>query len=246
MGKFYPGDYHDGRDGASYLERYSYQYEYIKNLKFDAVLDVGCARGDWLDFLQAQRPEIELHGVDAFSSCVKNPAIHFYPCALDNAELPDSYFNLVTSWAVLEHVHAPGKYFEIVSKVLKPGGKFVFLVTNSDSIYGKYAYKEDVPRHLYHFNERSLRDYAKKYSLVLDEINYDESFWDGSGRGALYHYFRRVLSISWQELKFKKLSLLARACLRASTVLDRIVFSVKWEAKLKRSGIIVAKMSKVS
>ena len=45
------------------------------------------------------------------------------------------------------------QYFVKVSNVLVPGGKFIFLVTNSQSVYGKYAYKEDIPRHTYHFDK---------------------------------------------------------------------------------------------
>ena len=244
MNNFYPSGYHEGRDDASHFERYQYQYEYVKDLKAITVLDIGCARGDWLDFLQAKRPEMELHGVDAFSPYVKNKSIIFYKCALINAELPEDYFNLVTSWAVLEHVHTPDKYFEVVSKVLKKGGKFVFLVTNSESMYGKYAYKEDVPRHLYHFNEHSLATYAEKHGLMLDEMSYDERFWDGTGQGACYHFIRRVLSVSWHDLKSRKISFFSRSCLRLASLLGKIVFSVKWESTLKCSGIIVAKMSK--
>lgn len=244
MGQFYPVGYHDGRDDPKHQKRYQNQYDYIKDIEASTILDIGCARGDWLNFIKDQKPGCELHGVDAFSASVNNDSIRFYKSALTAAELPRDYFDLITSWAVIEHVHTPSDYFSVVSKVLKPGGKFVFLVTNSESLYGKYAYKEDIPRHLYHFNERSLRAYAIKHDLILDRIDFDERFWDGTGKGTIRHFFMRLLSISWHDMKNGNISLFSRMCLRGASVLDKIVFSTEWERVLKRSGIIVATMSK--
>jgi len=244
MGNFYPAGYHEGRDDDLHKKRYQNQYDYIRSIEATAILDIGCARGDWLDFIQAQRPKCELHGVDAFSKGVNNSSIQFYKCALTEADLPNNHFNLVTSWAVIEHVHTPNDYFSVVAKVLKPGGKFVFLVTNSESIYGKYAYKEDIPRHLYHFNERSLRAYAIKHGLKLESIDYDERFWNGTGQGSIRHFAMKLLFISWHDLKQKELSIFRRGCLRLATIIDRVLFSAKWESALRRSGIIVVTMSK--
>lgn len=244
MGQFYPVGYHDGRDDPNHQVRYLNQYDYIKNFKANRILDIGCARGDWLNFIKDQNPGCELHGVDAFSAGVNSDEIIFHKCALTDANLDKDYFDLITSWAVIEHVHTPSDYFTVVSKVLKPGGKFVFLVTNSESLYGKYAYKEDIPRHLYHFSERSLSAYAIKHGLILDRIDYDERFWDGSGKGAIRHFFRRLLSISWHDMKSGKISITSRLFLRGAALLDKLVFCSEWEKRLKRSGIIVVTMAK--
>lgn len=244
MGQFYPVGYHEGRDDPKHQMRYQNQFDYIKDIEARTILDIGCARGDWLSYIKGHKPGCELHGVDAFSSGVNDVSINFYKCTLTAAELPKDYFDLITSWAVIEHVHTPNDYFSVVSNVLKPGGKFVFLVTNSESLYGKYAYKEDVPRHLFHFNEKSLGAYAKKHDLILDRIEFDERFWDGTGRGALFHIVRRLLLISWNDMKGGNISILSRLFLRVAAILDNIGFSIEWERILRRSGIIVVTMSK--
>lgn len=242
--RFYPPGYHDGRDDEIHQTRYQSQYEYVQNIDTKAILDIGCARGDWLSYLQGHDPSVELYGVDAFSPGVTNQSIKFFRCALPDAELPENYFGLITSWAVLEHVHTPDAYFKVVSRLLSSGGKFVFLVTNSESIYGRYAYKEDIPRHLFHFNARSLEQYAKKHGLKLDKIEYDERFWDGTGKGAFSHFARCLLGISWRQLRYKDIPLFKKLVIKAGSTFDKIVFSTSWEAKLKRSGIIVVTMSK--
>jgi SAM-dependent methyltransferase len=244
MRNLYPADYHDERGDNDHLQRYKAQFEYISEFKGSNALDIGCAKGDWLNYIHDQWPDIELHGVDAFSDGVNGSLIEFHKAQLPEANLPESYFDLITSWAVLEHVHTPNTYFSIVSRILKTNGKFVFLVTNSESIYGKYAYQEDIPRHLYHFSERTLTTYALKHGLKLESISYEERFWDCTGKGAVKYGLARVIGISWRDIYKNQLSFIQRTLLRFGTLIDKIIFGCKWERLFRRSGIIVVTMSK--
>ena len=64
MGRFYPPGYHEARDTEEHHRRYEVQAEYLHSLNREAVLDIGCARGDWLHFLKEQHPDIDAHGVE--------------------------------------------------------------------------------------------------------------------------------------------------------------------------------------
>lgn len=239
MAGFYPEGYHDFRDDEHHRRRYELQFSYISHFEAKRVLDIGCAKGDWLNFIGGKWPGSELHGVDAFSNEVNNKEINFYRCLLPDANLPEEYFDLITSWAVFEHLHTPGAYFEVVSKVLRKGGKFVFLVTNSESCYGKYAFQEDMPRHLYHFSKKSLQQYAGKYGLSLDRVIFDDQLWDGRGWGTFRWFFARMAGVTWRNTYLKKYNVMQRFALKLGGLFDRIVFSAHWEAKLGRSGIMV-------
>lgn len=244
MRLFYPSGYHDGRNDPLHRLRYDRQFEYVASFAGERILDIGCARGDWLSYLLERWPEAELHGVDTFSDGVNNKAIRFQKDALPNSNLSPAYFDLITSWAVLEHVHIPNAYFATVSRILKPGGKFVILVTNAESIYGKHAYKEDIPRHLYHFSETSLRNYADKHGMHLVAVAYDERFWDGSGKGAFRYGMARLGGISWRDFYTNRLSFYQKLLLRLGSTLDAVAFCCHWEARVRRSGIIVATFTK--
>lgn len=244
MRNLYPAGYHDERNDTPHLQRYKAQFEYISEIEASNVLDIGCARGDWLNYIHDQRPGIKLHGVDAFSNSVNGSLIKFYRNQLPDVNLPECFFDLITSWAVFEHVHTPNAYFSAVSRTLKATGKFVFLVTNSESIYGKYAYQEDIPRHLYHFSERTLKAYALKHGLKLENISYEERFWDGSGKGAIKYGIAKALGISWRDIHKSQFSLLQRTLLKFGALIDEMVFRYNWEQRLRRSGIIVVTMSK--
>lgn len=243
-GQYYPLGYHDGRNDEKHIERYALQYKFIEPYKFNTVLDIGCARGDWLAYINKKSQGLDLHGIDAYSDSVKHDYIQFQKAFLYDAILENNYFDLVTAWAVLEHIHTPSAYFEVVSRVLKKYGKFIFLVTNSESFYGKYAYIEDIPRHLYHFSEKSLMQYAKKYALNVVDIFYDDQFWDGRGTGTFYYGIGKYFGVNWNLISLKRLSIIQKLAMRFGSILDRIIFHYHWEARLKRSGIIVVVMEK--
>jgi SAM-dependent methyltransferase len=242
--RYYPPGYHDGRNDKMHSERYALQYAYIELCKFTSVLDIGCARGDWLGYLNQINPGLELHGVDAFSDSVNYDSVRFQNSLLYDANLESNYFDLVTAWAVLEHVHNPSAYFEVVARVLKNGGKFVFLVTNSESCYGKYAYCEDIPRHLYHFSEKTVAQYAQKFALNVINTFYDDRFWDGRGNGTFHYGIGKLFGVNWNLISLKRLSAVQRLAMRFGSMLDKIVFHFQWEARLKRSGILIFVMEK--
>lgn len=243
-GRYYPPGYHDGRNDEKHAERYALQYEYIKPYKFNRVLDVGCARGDWLGYINQKKPFLELHGIDAFCDAVNHDAVQFQNKLLVDAVLENNYFDLVTAWAVLEHVHNPSAYFKIISKVLKKGGKFIFLVTNSESFYGKYAYIEDIPRHLYHFSEKTIKQYAQMYALNVTNVFYDDRFWDGRGIGTFHYGIGKLFGVNWNLISLNKLNFMQKTAMRIGSIVDWMVFYYHWEVRLKRSGIVVYVMEK--
>jgi SAM-dependent methyltransferase len=244
MGRFYPPGYHDDRDTDAHRQRYQRQAEYLPGLDSERVLDIGCARGDWLSYLKARYPRIEAHGADAFSESVAHEDTVFHRGALPECGLPDACFDVVTAWAVLEHVHTPTAYFSEVSRVIKPGGRFVFLVTNADSLYGRMAYVEDVPRHLYHFSPRTIHAYASKFGFHVERIVFDDRLWDGRGWGTFRHLFRRLARMGWRELQERRYGTLGKAWLRLGSLLDFLAFSTHWEARLNRSGIMIVELIK--
>ena len=69
-------------------------------------------------------------------------------------------YKFITLWHVLEHSTDPKMLLSNVKKMLSEGGKIIVAVPNRgsyDNIYYKnYWAGYDVPRHLYHFNQKSF------------------------------------------------------------------------------------------
>ena len=244
MAYYYPEGYHDKRDTEAFQKRYALQLEFLPALTGEKVLDIGCARGEWLHFLKNKYPGIAGYGVDYYSESVLYKDIDFRKKRLPDCDFKDSFFDLVTAWAVLEHLHAPGSYFREVSRILKKGGTFFFLVTNSESLYGKKAYKEDVPRHLYHFSEKTLQQYAGRYGFDFSNCVYDNRIWDGRGGGTFYYALLSLFGVNWETIYFKKIGLFRTQIGRVGRFIDRVVFKTQWEARRHSSGVIICEFVK--
>jgi 2-polyprenyl-3-methyl-5-hydroxy-6-metoxy-1,4-benzoquinol methylase len=244
MAAFYPPGYHEGRDAESFLPRYRAQHALLPPLAGKRVLDVGCARGDFLAYLLDQEGGFEAHGIDAFSVGVNDARVAFTRGAFEDTTYATGGFDLVMSWAVFEHLHRPSAYFAEAARVLAPGGRLVILVTNADSLYGTGAHLEDVPRHTYHYTERTLAAYARRSGLRLAGVRFDDAIFDGRGRGTFRRLVGRAVGVTWQRQMRNEVNGLQKAVMKLGGALDGLVFATHWEARLRRSGIMVATYEK--
>ncbi|MBK7874470.1 MAG: methyltransferase domain-containing protein [Planctomycetes bacterium] len=244
MAPFYANDYHGGRADEVHQRRYARQERYLPPLTNQSILDVGCARGDFLAFLLARHPGLRAVGCDAYSPGVADPRIEFHARALPDCGLPEASFDLVTSWAVFEHLHAPSRSFAEVARVLKPGGRFVFLVTNAESLWSSRAFGEDVPRHTYHYSHRSLRAYAEKHGLGVRRLVCDDRLFDGRGKGTFRWKLLRATGVGFAADSARDLRPGQRLARTAGKLVDGLVFALSWEAWLGRSGMLIAEFEK--
>lgn len=245
MSNFYPNNYHSNRDTVAQKNRYKEQIKFLPNLSNENVLDIGCARGDFLISLLEEYPNIKVSGLDYFSEKVNSDKITFYRELIQNLKLKKNSFDLITAWAVIEHVHDPKLYFKEVGKLLSDNGQFVFLVTNSDSLYGKKAYKEDIPRHTYHFSKKTLEQYAYEANMKIKDIKYTNTIFDGKGHGTFFNIVRKFFNITFETIYKKDVKLYKKLILKIGSLLDKLVFYFDWERKIKKSGIIVVTMYKM-
>lgn len=245
MSEFYPSDYHSDRDSVEHLQRYSVQRQLLPELTGKAVLDIGCARGDFLTYLMDSEPTLKAWGVDAFSPGVDDSRIAFTKGALTTAGYTAAQFDLVMSWAVFEHLHQPKAYFVESARVLKPGGKLVILVTNAESAFGRMAQAEDVPRHTYHYSRRTLARYGAECGLDLQSVAYRDDIFDGRGIGSARLLIGKIAGFTWEKHVLGTIRAYQRAAMRFGSLVDKAVFAGHWEARLGLSGIMVATYEKV-
>lgn len=87
--------------------------------------------------------------------------------------------------AVFEHLHDPAGAFSEARRLLRAGGQLIIQVPNLRSIYGRYSRQEDIPRHLYFFDEKTLARYGSQSGLRLLRVHHTTDLFGGSGRGIL-------------------------------------------------------------
>lgn len=177
MAKYYPAEFYGYFDDVSvHQRRYQREAEYLDGVDSDRMLlDIGCANGDFPRFMMKRGWKVEGVEVSPNSRAITDFPVY----RQDFASLPQetSRYDAITAWAVFEHVHDPMAYFRKVAALLKPGGRFVFLVTNFNSASSRYLFREDPPRHLYFFTERTVARYLERAGLRLESGHFDDRIY---------------------------------------------------------------------
>jgi SAM-dependent methyltransferase len=157
--------------------------EFIVDLAPGRLLDIGAMKGEFVHSMRVDGWSAE--GVD-FSPHAENlfdvPMRYGDFLQLDYEE---ASFDCVTMWAVLEHVYEPSAYVAKVARLLKPGGRFVLLVTNFNSIQGRWYRADDYPRHLTFFTKGSLKRLLTTHGLEVATMNTNQKIFGGSLYGSL-------------------------------------------------------------
>ena len=147
-----------------------------KHFKGGMILDIGCGTGEFLNYFKtkgwnttgiepnetAREIAIKKHGLD----------VHL-EAQLD--KLKRSSFEVITMWHVLEHVPDLSSRIEQLNSLIKENGILIIAVPNIVSkdakTYGKFWAALDVPRHLYHFNQSTIKKLFEKFGFELKEIH---------------------------------------------------------------------------
>ena len=93
------------------------------------LLDVGC--GSTAPVLRNFREACaRLVGIDVVDLDVEIPGIELYRADLARIPLPDSSIDVVMARSVMEHIEDPAAVYRELVRVLRPGGRLVFLTPN--------------------------------------------------------------------------------------------------------------------
>ena len=94
-----------------------------------ALLDVGC--GSTAPVLRNFRETCaRLVGIDVVDLDVEIPGIELYRADLARIPLPDASIDVVMARSVMEHIEDPAAVYRELVRVLRPGGRLVFLTPN--------------------------------------------------------------------------------------------------------------------
>jgi 2-polyprenyl-3-methyl-5-hydroxy-6-metoxy-1,4-benzoquinol methylase len=128
------------------------------------ILDIGCGTGDFLKACQLDGWKI--NGIEPNDKARELAIQKTKNIDRINNKIEDllkdkiSCFDVITLWHVLEHIPNLKEYIAFIKKMLKPNGVLIVAVPNYKSYdakyYGKFWAAYDVPRHLWHFTQKSM------------------------------------------------------------------------------------------
>ena len=138
------------------------------------ILDYGCGTGEFVSFLNSKK--MNAFGFEPNTNAFKiakekNPERIFN----SNQILKNEKFDVITLWHVLEHVPDLNEVIEQLKNSLNPDGKLFVAVPNYASFDAEY-YQEfwaayDVPRHLWHFNQKSMQTLFNNFGMIIEKVH---------------------------------------------------------------------------
>lgn len=140
------------------------------------VIDIGSGTGYFLNEMKSHG--FEVLGIEKNKSARDFSIEHFKidvrdPETLLSGTLMNT-FDVATMWHVLEHIYAPKLYLTAIRNALTQNGYLIIAVPNYQS-YDATHYKEhwaayDVPRHLWHFDYKTIQQLVHPIGFKLMDI----------------------------------------------------------------------------
>lgn len=149
------------------------------------LLDLGCGEGYVLK--EASNYGFEPYGVDiAYNLSPDNSNYDFFKGNIFEANFPDNFFSAIYMDSVLEHMLHPMETLFEIYRILKPGGVFLAIVPNEDSLYNAFIRMISIitfntrryskirpfihPYHVHGFNLNSLKTALQSNKFIEIDI----------------------------------------------------------------------------
>jgi len=131
----------------------------INNKTCGRVLDFGCGGGHFLDNAGTGWEKYGIELSEEARRVVERRGIKTYE-TLEDATFPDDFFDVITMFAVIEHLPNPKEVVKELTRVLKRNGLFLIMTGDVRSVKAKIKGKKwhmyRPPEHLYFFCAQSL------------------------------------------------------------------------------------------
>ena len=177
-----------------------------------SILDYGCGTGGFLEYTSSKA--YASFGAET-NTYARDQAIRKGLTVVSSWEqLPQEKFNLISLWHVLEHVSDLDQCIQEIQKRLNTNDILLIAVPNLNAFdviyYAEFWAAYDVPRHLWHFSQRGIKQLIEpcgfeliaQHPLILDAlyIAYVSEKHKGS-RFALLKGIFRGLQSNWKAKK---------------------------------------------
>jgi SAM-dependent methyltransferase len=139
------------------------------------ALDIGCGNGKFL--IKLRELGWEAQGVEFNAGAVevcRDSGLNVIHGDLHSAGFADNSFDMVSARHLIEHLPNPNSFMAEIARILKPGG-YLYIRTPSSkalgrSLFGKYWFPNEVPRHLVLYSPGNLTRLALRHGLTKGRL----------------------------------------------------------------------------
>jgi SAM-dependent methyltransferase len=161
LGRYYATKYYGNRHGFTACFCSRRRLGFVSAAAGDGIgkrlLDIGCGDGSFL--LEARQVGWSVMGTELNPVMARELGLD----VLEDISLvaDEGAFDCITMWHTLEHMRDITSILKKIAGLLKPEGRLIVAVPDCGGLqarlFGPKWLHLDVPRHLYHFNNSSLR-----------------------------------------------------------------------------------------
>jgi 2-polyprenyl-3-methyl-5-hydroxy-6-metoxy-1,4-benzoquinol methylase len=201
----YPENYLKDKAQENMASVYPRMASFLPKHPGGSLLDIGCGRGDFIHYASSQGWNVQ--GVDFLEWADARPV----PIRVGDflqMDFGQQQFEVVTAWAVLEHVRRPSAFFEKVGHILKDKGSFVFLVPNFTALGMRCSCAEDVPRHLHLFSPQAVAKHLGRCGMRVRAILHNSAIYTSYPFGLLRAAYWRFLRNDYHCRRYDNRSVL--------------------------------------
>ncbi|MDO5656086.1 MAG: class I SAM-dependent methyltransferase [Flavobacteriaceae bacterium] len=142
-----------------------------KHISGEKILDFGCGTGDFVKYLHQKN--LDSYGYEPNPQAYEIAQQKVPNQIFSTLEFLEQHrFDVITLWHVLEHIPDLFQKIDLIQNSLQPKGKLFIAVPNYESFdaqyYGEYWAAYDVPRHLWHFNQKAMKLVFNQFGMIIE------------------------------------------------------------------------------
>lgn len=152
------------------------------------MLEVGCSSGSYME--QAKRLGWEVEGIEfseEVAAVARGKGFNVQSGSLEQAKAPETQYDVITAWMVLEHLHEPVNALRKTLAWVQPNGYLIASVPDSGSLaktlFSERCYDLQLPSHLFHYTPKTL-----KFVLANAGWDLERVFWERNCNTLLWSF----------------------------------------------------------
>jgi SAM-dependent methyltransferase len=185
------------------------------------MLEIGCSSGGYMEQVRLQGWRVEgIEFSDQAASIARSKGFNVQTGSLEQVQVPDEQYDVITAWMVLEHLHEPVLGLKRLREWIKPEGYLVASVPVSKSLaklfFKDSCYDLHLPNHLFHYTPETL-----KIVLANSGWKVERTFWQRNSNTLLmsFEYWAAENNVM-KVLNFAKWLRLGKGAVRIRMILS--------------------------